>query len=436
APPLPPKGEWKPVEEKTTTTIRRDAPSDGVNRCKTEVGIPLEILREYDFGYQTNRIFMAFIVFPNSLKEIGESIVHVDSAKLFQSYFPYHVNEVKLSGIGSVTPTTLSEESFLTVLPKYQKITEVSTAIPSFYYKGLSNANIGIFLQKWMGLLGWKSSPYNYMGYIKEAFQMNKSKLTTSLYKGNILICSFKQNALKQITESDAKKVVGYEDIYESEKEKKFARSQNFKGDHVGYFKVKKTTYGLKETKPIEENYRFSVSPYTLEEVFLCLGVYPKNISGIGDYSRDFNSFRQYDITWNVDLILTNLEIEVIAQNLVNDYMKQLFNVKKFDEYSTFYDGSDKSGTRYNPPQTNPAPSITKSTVEYEVINKEGKVVHKGINNYTRLEDQSIPKEQRASSSNTSTSSNSGGGLLGGLKDKATNAVSGLKDKATSLFKK
>ncbi len=411
------KSEWKNVEptQKKTHYEIRDA-SDGINRCKTEIGIPLEILREYDFSYQTNRLFIAFIVFPKSLKDFAQTFPELDSARLFHSYFPYHVTEVKLSGIGSVTPTTLSEESFLTVLPKYQKITEISTTIPSFYYKGLSDAHIGLFLQKWMGILGWKSSPYNYMGYLKQAYEMNKSNLTTSLYKGNILVCSFKQTTVKAVEESQVDKVIGYRDIYEAEQEKtKVTKATNYEDGSVGYTTETKRVYKHARTENITEKYKFSYAPYTLEEVFLCLGVFPKSISGIGDYNRDYNGYRQYDISWNVDLILTNQEIYTQAQNMVNDYLKQLFNVKKFDEYSTYYDGSDKSGTRYQAPK--PPSHFTETVKKTEVMDKDGNVVSGSSSKFSEGDARSQEKAQDTKSASTWDNFKSKiGGMFGGNK--------------------
>lgn len=381
--------EGHQINDKEGTYTRKDYIENDINTCDTRVGIPLEILREYDFSYQTNRLFIAFIVYPDSLKETDldteDFISSQQSSRLFQSYFPYHVSDIRMGGIGTVSPTAISEESFLTVLPKYSKITDITTTIPGFYYKDFTNANISVFLKKWFGLLGWKGSPYNYMPYIKRAFKKHDSKLSTSLYKGNILICSFKQNTVKKVEESEAKKIVGYETTYQKSTSTATSYKDSLKIEHT----TTTSTYTKSDTKPIEENYKFAHASYTLEECFLCLGVYPKSVSGIGDYSRSSNEIRNYDITWNVDFIMSNSKILNMAQSIVADYIKSLYQVKSFNEYSTIYDGSSSSGTKVEPPKVNTPDTI--STIKNENKLADGTTV-----STTKLVQQEPQKNETA----------------------------------------
>jgi hypothetical protein len=285
-----------------------DAVLPGTTRPKHDINqFTTHILKEYEFAYTSNRLVMTFIKLPPAILKIIASFdksIHVNAYSwlTFHSYFAYQATTAKIAGIGSITTSTIGEHSTVTILPRSSRTEEITTDILCYYHKDYPFDHIGYMLQEWLGILGWKSSDLNYNGFIQKLYESDtsKEKSPTNLYKGNILVCSYSQCGLKEQAKSNLEK-------------------NNFNNLRDVINEAKRRLRG--DTNNIELSPHFPTN-FVVEDAYLALGVYPKNITGIADFDRGYMSFREYSITWNVDMLLYNNKIKEVAQSISDEYFK------------------------------------------------------------------------------------------------------------------
>jgi hypothetical protein len=285
-----------------------DAVLPGTTRPKHDINqFTAHILKEYEFAYTSNRLVMTFIKLPPAILRIVASFdknsqINAYSWLTFHSYFAYQAITAKIAGIGSITTSTVGEHSTVTILPRSSRTEEITTDILCYYHKDYPFDHIGYMLQEWLGILGWKSSDLNYNGFIQKLYEsdVSEEKSPTNLYKGNILICSYSQCGLKEQAKNSLEKndLSSLRDVINEVK--------------------RRLQGGAGNTEPLPH---FPTN-FIVEDAYLALGVYPKNITGIADFDRGQTSFREYSITWNVDMLLYNNKIKEVAQSISDEYFK------------------------------------------------------------------------------------------------------------------
>jgi len=284
-----------------------DAILPGTTRPKHDINqFTTHILKEYEFAYTSNRLVMTFIKVPpailDTVQGLEKSQINLFSWNTFKNYFAYQAFTARIAGIGNITSSTIGEHSSITILPKSSKTEEITTDVLCYYHKNYPFDHIGYMLQEWLGILGWKSSDLNYNGFIQKLYESDtsKEKSPTNLYKGNILICTYSQCGSEKQTES-------------SSEQKSFKSLRDVVNEAKRRFQG-----GAGNTEPSPH----FPTKFIVEDAYLALGVYPKNITGIADFDRNHVNFREYGITWNVDMLLYNNKIKEVAQGISDDYFE------------------------------------------------------------------------------------------------------------------
>lgn len=282
---------------------------DGISRSFLDRLLYLEYIYSYQlssnvgiFIYLPEGLFVEFDENRNTDSEIETKFFNMFNCNTVVRNMKKDLNlqcsSVKINNLGTnVNVVNVNEKLPISILTSVTRPDEIVTEIFGYYTSNNQLDHLGLFFQKWVGLLGLTSNPFSYNSFLRKVYEKQNSKLkkTTNLYKANMIICSYRP------TQKDIFKNI------KSPEEREYTVEQ-VEGNKIVV------------TSEVEVPMRF----FVVEEAYLCLGVFPKSITSLGDYDRSSNEIKKYSVTWNTDMIYTSYDIIYQTQVISDMYFKEV----------------------------------------------------------------------------------------------------------------